>query len=429
MDWKQIYDSKLVSVEKAAAAIKSGDRIWFAPCSGAPIQVLEALADRVDELQDVHVISGLYLHPFKFMKDPKFIGRINVHTMFYGPYERNFFKVGNITINSVTFSKVHLYLRDYYKANVLATEVSPPDDDGYMTYGAMGVSWNGMVADKADRIIVQVNKAQPKVHGIEHRIHVSKVTAICEFDHPLPPLPLATPTEVDNKIAGNLAPYVPDGAAIQFGVGGLANAIGYRLESKKNLSIYTEMFTDSMLHLCKSGAVTGKIVAGFGLGSVECYEFMADPRVELKPNRIVNDPAEVAKVDNFISVQGTLMADLTGQACSESLGFFQYSSTGGQLDFVLGAALAKGGKSFLCLPSTVETKEGGRKSTITSELLPGAAVTTPRSAVMYMVTEHGVADLYLRSIPERVKAMIGIAHPDFREGLRKQAIEAGLIRA
>ncbi len=428
MDWKQIYNSKLVSVEKAAATIKSGDRIWFAPCSGAPIQLLEALADRVDELQDVHVISGLYLHPFKFMKDPKFIGRINAHTMFYGPYERNFFKVGNITINSVTFSKVHIYLRDYFKANVLATEVSPPDDEGYMTYGAMGVSWNGMVADVAERIVVQVNKAQPKVNGIEHRIHVSKVDTICEFDHPLPPLPLATPTETDNKIADNLVPYIPDGAAIQFGVGGLANAIGYRLESKKNLSIHTEMFTDSMMHLVKVGAVTGKMVAGFGLGSVELYNFMADPRVELIPNRIVNDPSEIAKVDNFVSINGTLMADLTGQACSESVGFFQYSSTGGQLDFVTGAALSKGGKSFLCLPSTIETKDG-IKSTITSELLPGAAVTTPRSAVMYMVTEHGVADLYLRTIPERVKAMVGIAHPDFREGLRKQAIEVGLIRA
>jgi acyl-CoA hydrolase len=426
MDWKQEYKRKLVSVEDAAAVIKSGDRIWFAPCSGAPIQLLEALADRVDELQDVHVISGLYLHPFKFMKDPKFIGRINAHTMFYGPYERNFFKVGNITINSVTFSKVHIYLRDYFKANVLATEVSPPDDEGYMTYGAMGVSWNGMVADAAERIVVQVNKAQPKVNGIEHRIHVSKVDAICEFDHPLPPLPLATPTETDNKIADNLVPYIPDGATIQFGVGGLANAIGYRLESKKNLSIHTEMFTDSMMHLVKVGAVTGKMVAGFGLGSVELYNFMADPRVELIPNRIVNDPSEIAKVDNFVSINGTLMADLTGQACSESVGFFQYSSTGGQLDFVTGASLSKGGKSFLCLPSTIETKDG-IKSTITSELLPGAAVTTPRSAVMYMVTEHGVADLYLRPIPERVKAMIGIAHPDFREQLMKEAKEKKLL--
>ncbi|MGC9977034.1 MAG: 4-hydroxybutyrate CoA-transferase, partial [Syntrophales bacterium] len=216
MGWKEDYKKKLVSVEGAAALIKSGDRIWFAPCSGAPIQVLEALADRVDELQDVHVISGLYLHPFKFMKDPKFIGRINTHTMFYGPYERALFKVGNITINSVNFSKVHIYLRDYFKANLLVTEVSPPDDEGYMTYGAMGVSWNGMVADTADRIIVQVNKAQPKVNGIEYRIHVNKVDAICEFDHPLPPLPPANPTDTDNKIADNLIPYVPDGATIQF---------------------------------------------------------------------------------------------------------------------------------------------------------------------------------------------------------------------
>ena len=429
MDWKQIYNRKLVSVEGAAKTIESGDRIWFAPCAGAPIQLLEALADRVDELQDVHVISGLYLHPFKFIQSPKFIGRINAHTMFYGPYERAFFKVGNITINSLTFSKCHIYLRDYFKANVLATEVSPPDNEGYMSYGTLGVAWNGMVAETAEKIIVQVNKSQPKVNGMEHRIHVSRVDTICEFDHPLPPLPQTTPTDIDNKIADNILPYISDGAAIQFGVGGLANAIGYRLESKKNLSIHTEMFTDSMLHLVKAGAVTGKIVAGFGLGSVELYDFMADKRVELKPVRISNDPNEIGKVDNVISINGTLMADLTGQACSESLGFLQYSSTGGQTDFVRGAALSKGGKSFLCLPSIVETKGGGNKSTITISLPPGAAVTTPRADVMYMVTEYGVADLYLRSIPERVTAMISIAHPDFRDGLRKQAIEAGLIRA
>jgi len=153
---------------------------------------------------------------------------------------------------------------------------------------------------------------------------------------------------------------------------------------------------------------------------------MADPRVVLKPNRIVNDPFEVAKIDNFISIQGTLMCDLTGQACSESVGFFQYSATGGQLDFVTGSALSKGGKSFLCLPSTIETKEG-IKSTITTALLPGAAVTTPRSAVMYIVTEHGVAELYLRPIPERVKAMISIAHPDYRDQLMKEAKEKKLL--
>jgi acyl-CoA hydrolase len=428
MDWKKIYQSKLTSVQEAAAKIESGDRIWFGPCSAAPIQLMEALADRVDELEDVHVITGLALHPFKFMQSPKFIGRINFHTVFYGPYERAFFKSGNVNVNSVHFSKTYLAIRDYYKANVLMTDVSVPDDEGYMYYGPMGVALNGTVAEVATKKIVQVNKFQPKVNGIEHRIHVSEVDCICEFDHALPPLPQPPPTETDNKIADILLPHIPDGSTIQIGLGGLSNAIGYRLETKKDLAVHTEMFTDSMLHLAKKSVITGKIVAGFGLGSNELYDFIGEGKAELKPLRIANDPNEIGKIDNLISINVTLMTDLTGQACSESLGFFQYSATGGQSDFARGAALSKGGKSFLCLPSTVETKDGKRKSTITAVLPPGAVVTTQRSDVMYVVTEYGIADLYLKSIPDRVKALIAVAHPDFRDELKKQAIEAGLIR-
>ena len=429
MDWKQIYNSKLVSVEEAAAKIESGDRIWMSPCSGAPIQITEALADLVNELKDVHIVTGLALHPFKILKSPEYIGRINFHTIFMGPYERAFFKVGNVNVNSVNFSKTYIAMRDHYKINVLLADVSLPDQEGYLYYGAMGVGWNGTAADLAEKIIVQVNRHQPMVKGFEHRIHVSKVSHICEFDHTLPPLPQPEPTEVDKKIAELLAEQIPDGAAIQIGVGGLSNAIGYYLTGKKNLSVYTEMFVDSMLDLVKKGIVTGKIVAGFGLGSNELYNFMGDGRVELKPIRIINDPNEIAKIDKLISINVTLMVDLTGQSCSESLGFAQYSCTGGQSDFTRGAALSRGGKGFLCLPSTVQTKEGKTRSTITAALSPGAVVTTQRSDVMYVVTEYGIADLYCKPIVDRVNALISVAHPDFREGLRKQAIEAGLIRA
>ena len=429
MDWKQIYNSKLVSVEEAAAGIGSGDRIWMTPCSGAPIQIVEALADRVNELKDVHIVTGLALHPFKILKSPEYIGRINFHTIFMGPYERAFFKVGNVNVNSVNFSKTYIAMRDYYKINVLFADVSPPDDEGYLHYGALGAGWNGTAEDLAEKIIVQVNKHQPKVRGSEHKVHVSKVSHICEFDHALPPLPQPEPTEIDKKIAELLAEQIPDGAAIQIGVGGLSNAIGYYLTGKKNLSVYTEMFVDSMLDLVKKGVVTGKILAGFGLGSNDLYDFMADERVELRPIRIINDPYEIAKIDKLISINATLMVDLTGQACSESLGFAQYSCCGGQSDFTRGAALSKGGKGFLCLPSTVQTKDGKNSSTITAALPPGSVVTTQRSDVMCVVTEYGIADLYCKPIVDRVNALIPIAHPDFREGLRKQAIEAGLIRA
>ena len=427
-NWKQLYNSKLVSVKEAAARIASGDRIWCTPCEGAPFQLMEALADRKDELQDVHVISALALYPFKFLQSPDYIGRINYHTVFYGGYERAFNKAGNVNVNSVHFSKVHVALKSHYRVNTLMGDVSLPDEDGYLYYGPIGAAWNGTAEEMADKIIVQVNRHQPRVNGIEHRVHVSKVSCICEHDHPLPPLPQDAPGEIDNRIADFVVPQIPDGATIQIGLGALSNAIGYKLEQKKNLSVHTEMFTDSMMELVRKGVINGKMVAGFGLGSEALYNFIGEGKVELTPIRMVNDPREIAKVDKIMSVNVTLMVDLTGQACSESIGFLQYSSTGGQADFVRGAALSNGGKSFLCLPSTAKMKDGKVISSITAAFPPGAVVTTTRSDIMYVVTEYGIADLFCKPIKERVKALIAIAHPDFRDQLGREAVDLGLIR-
>ncbi|MGV8080295.1 MAG: acetyl-CoA hydrolase/transferase family protein [Syntrophales bacterium] len=429
MSWREMYNQKLLSVKGAAAKIESGDRIFLGVMSSAPIQLIETLAERVNELNDVHVVSGLILHPFKILQSPDFIGRINFYTFFAGPFERAFFKVGNVSINSVHFSKGYIAARDVYKTNTLMTDVSVPDKDGYMHYGPMGVCINGAAAKTAKKIIVQVNKHQPHVRGVEHKIHVSEVDYICEYDHPLPQLVQEKPTEIDDKIADFVIPHIPDGATIQLGLGSLSNAIGYRLAEKKNLSAHTEMFTDSMVTLAKQGVMNGNLVAGFAVGSQELYDFVGTGKVELKPIRITNDPREIAKCDNMMSINVTLMMDLTGQACSESIGFQQYSGTGGQADFVRGAAFSKGGKSFLCLPSIYKSRDGQIKSTIVATFPPGSVVTTPRSDTMYVVTEYGIADLFCQPIRERVNSMISIAHPDFRDSLRKEAIAAGLIRA
>jgi len=297
-----------------------------------------------------------------------------------------------------------------------------------MYYGPMGVAANGEVAEYAKKIIVQVNKFQPKVSGIKNRIHVSDVNYICEFDHQLPELPQPEVSEVEKKIAALLLPRIKDGSCIQIGLGGLANAVGYGLEGKKDLSVHTEMFTDSMVYLAKKGMISGKMFASFGLGSTELYEFVGEGKVELCPISFVNNPYEIAKKDDFVSINACLMADLTGQVCSETLGHFIYSSTGGQLDYAKGVAMSKGGQGFLCMPATVKNKDGTIGSTITLNLPAGEVITTPRSEVMNIVTEFGIADLHHQPIRERVKRMIAIAHPDFREMLHKQALEAGLIR-
>jgi len=232
-DWKEIYKQKLVSVEEAASRIESGDKCWLGPCSAAPIQLMEAICDRVKELENVDVVTGMALYPFKFFQSPDFIGRINFHTIFYGAAEKMFYKVGNVNVNSCHLSEISSSFRSVYGIDTLLADVSVPDEEGYLYYGPMGVAANGEVAEYAKKIIVQVNKFQPKVSGIKHRIHVSEVDCLCEFDHPLPELPQPEVSDIEKKIAELLLPRIKDGSCIQIGLGGLANAVGYGLENKR----------------------------------------------------------------------------------------------------------------------------------------------------------------------------------------------------
>jgi len=426
MGWKDIYNEKHVSVEEAAAKIESNDRIWFGACSSAPIKLLETLSERYQMVENVDLMTAMALYPYKFLQSPEYIGHLNFHTTFYGAYARKFYKAGNVNIKLSHLSKLDKTIRAF-NPNVCLADVSLPDEDGYLYFGSMGVAANALACELADKIIVQVNKHQPRVDGVNHRIHVSEVSWICEHDQELPILPQSKPSETDEKIASLILPEIQDGSTIQIGLGGLANAIGYGLDEKKDLSVHTEMFTDSMVYLAKKGVINGKMNAGFGLGSKELYEFVGSGAVKLQPIFDINKPSAIGQNDNFVSINACLMVDLTGQVCSESIGFRQYSTTGGQLDYVRGAGQSKGGKSFLCLPSTNVDKKGNLSSTIMTRLPAGQVITVPRTDVMYVVTEYGIADLYNKSIGERVEALIDIAHPEFRDKLREEAAEVGLI--
>lgn len=427
-NWEKIYKSKLLTVEEAAAKIESGDRIYAGGNLAMPRALLDALADRKDELRDVTVSGATSLYPFKIQQSGEYRGKINYITTFLSVCEVPVKDKGNIVWNSVHLSRVGYYLTEIYKCNVLLTECSVPDDEGYLYYSAGGVMCNWDVAQKANKIILSVNRYQGKTAGYRHRIHISEVSWICEDHHPLQEFHQPAATLEELKMVDYILPLIPDGATIQLGLGGLPNAIGYCLESKKNLSVHSELYTDSMAYLAKKGVITGKQVAAFILGCQPMYDYVFEGHVELKPFSIVNDPYEIGKNDNMISINSCLMADLTGQVCSESIGLRQYSSTGGQLDFVRGASLSKGGKSFLCLPSLYKSKDGKVESRIKLSLPPGAAITTPRSDVMYIVTEYGIANLYLANVEDRVKQMISIAHPDYRNELRRGAIREGLLR-
>lgn len=434
MNWTEEYKSKLVSVEECAKIIKSGDTIAMAAGCSAPKDLMESIAERYQELENVNIVSGLLMYPFPHL-DKKFIGHIKHTSIFLGPVERFFLNQKNIDVVSYQFSETENLLSKQLKCNVAIIECSKPDEKGFMSFGPLGTFSNRLWADNANTVIVQVNEKTPYVYGQKASIHVSEVDYICEKSHDLAELPASLPDENDKKIAEFIIKEIPDGATIQLGLGNIANAVGYLLNKKNDLGVHTEMLTESMVELAKKGVINcskktfhpGKILCGFGIGTKKLYEFMdKNEMIETAPISYVNNIQNIAKNDNFMSINNALTVDLTGQVCSETLGYDMYSGTGGQLDFARGARLSNGGKSFIALKSTAKTK-AGVVSRISSSLQPGTIVTTPRTDVQYIVTEYGIADLFNKSISERTKMLIKIAHPDFRSRLENDAKETGLI--
>jgi len=436
MNWQELYKQKLVSVEEAASVIKSNDRVWYPASGSAPVDFINALSKRYQELENVTMLTGLILYPFEYLK-PGYKGHLNHHTLFMGPVERKMFDFGNVEVTSYQFASTDWLTENRIKANVFVADVSPPDENGNMSYGVLGTFNGHTVAKFASTVIVQVNSKQPYVYGgPEAFINVKDVTYICEKDHDLAVLPQTPVTDIEKTIASHIIPYIEDGSTIQIGIGGLGNAIGFFLENHKDLGIHTEMFVDSMVALAEKGVVNGskktlhpgEISCSFGIGSQKMYDFMhKNKMLKTYPISYIADETVIGKNDKFVSINNALMSDLTGQICSESLGFDQFSGTGGQLNFVRGASRSLGGKSFLAFRSVAEKKDGTLVSRITTALPPGSVITTPRTDVHYIVTEFGVAELKGKSIPARVKEMIRIAHPDFRDQLMKEAKEHRLL--
>jgi acyl-CoA hydrolase len=427
MEWQKIYEQKFMEIKDAVRLIANGDVLWAGAYCNNPVQMLDALADRRDELDHVDIVHAMACVPHRYLAGD-FKGHLNSHTFFMGPVERQFFGEGNITVNSVNYSQTGPCLEHFYHVNTLFVEVSEPDEDGNMYFGPIGVAWDGRVAGFARKKIVQINKYQGKVRGKDCCIHVSDVDAICRFDHPLTELEQKPVSAVDKQIASYIVPRIPDGCTLQIGLGGISNAVAYSLIHHKHIGIHTEMLTDSMVYLYNKGVIDAdRVLAGFGMGSQAVYDWCHSGIPELADISYVNRAEIAGAKEHFISINSCLMVDLTGQVGSESIGCRQFSCTGGQLDYVEAAGISEGGQSYLCLKSTVQHKDGTKASTITCTLPVGQAVTTPRSKVMYIVTEYGLADLYNKPLKERAKALIAIAHPDFRESLTQQAREVGLL--
>jgi acyl-CoA hydrolase len=315
--------------------------------------------------------------------------------------------------------------------DVAFVQVSPPDQHGHMSLGVEVMAAKSACA-AARLVVVQVNERIPRVHG-DAFLHVSEVDHVVEMDHELPELPVSEPTAMELSIAHHVAGLIPDGATLQLGIGGIPDAVLRCLEGRKNLGIHTEMVSDGVVRAMKEGLVTGalktlhpgKVIATFILGTSELYDFVDDnPAFELHPVAYTNNPYVIAKNRDMVAINSAIEVDLTGQVCSDSIGSYIYSGFGGQVDFIRGAAKAPGGKPIIAIPSTARS---GRVSRIAPFLKQGAGVVTTRADVHYIVTEYGVADLFGKNLRQRARALIDVAHPEFREDLTRAAHERNLL--
>ena len=397
---------------------------------------LHTIADRAE---NISVSNCIPMADYEFFANPEYRSKFMVETWFYTASLRRFHKNGN-----VSFIPNHLHFAatkrlHYKKPNIYVGAACMPDKHGNISL-SLSTCYEKQMIEAADITILEINPNFPRTFG-DIQVHVSEIDYLVEANYE----PLATPeapiSEKDKLIGKFIADYVEDGSCIQLGIGGIPNAVADALMDKKDLGIHTEMFTDGMMKLYKAGVITGKykqskqgkMVATFAMGSKELYEFLDDnPAVEFLDGAYTNDPYIIALNDNQISINTSLEVDLTGQCASESLGSTQFSGTGGQSDTAVGAQNSKGGKSFIALYSTamVRNKETGEKeevSKIVAQLKTGAAVSLSRNDVDHVVTEYGVASLRGTTIAERVDRLIAIAHPKFRDQLRKEALELGLI--
>jgi len=401
-------------------------------CGGCnvPHEIARAISLRAGEITNVTFTHALVMQIPEYMK-PEYKEHFNVQSVFLGGAERQHPEWGTIDYVPKHLGSMYQWLLDV-KVNKAAVMVSPPDENGYMVRSLYGGLLPDKVLNRCEYVAVEVNKNMPWLYSDNNSfaIHVSQVDAIVENDLPLPQVPDIPVTPIEEKMAAIIVDMIPDGSTIQLGLGGLANCIGYFLKSKRDLGIYTEVFSNSMMELVKSGAANGskksiypgKVIYTFGVGTHELYDFLHrnEDFLACQIDK-TNDPNRIALNDNIVSVNNALMVDLTGQVASESIGTRQFSATGGQVNFVLGSQMAKNGKSIIALPSTRTDKEGRLYSRILDVLPPGTAVTTSRNDVEWVVTEYGAVRLTSQSVSRRVRSLISIAHPDFRDELEFKA--------
>lgn len=438
MDYKSMYQDKLVSVEEAVKVVKSGDWIDYTFSILHPISLDKALRARLEaepELTDLNFRGGIALWQPEVTKIDDARGRISWNSWHTSGVERKLMKDDICFYNPLRYSEMPRYYRENIKhVDVAMLQTAPMDEHGYFNFG-ISASHVAAVCEVADTIIVEVNKNVPYCHGgFDERVHISDVTMVVEGEHPLMAyMPAAQEAnEVELKVAELIVPMLRDRDTLQLGIGGMPNAIGALIAKSdlKDLGVHSEMYVDSFVDMYDAGKITGRYknidkgreVYTFAAGTQKLYDHMHNnPGCMAAPVDYVNDLRVIASLDNFVSINSAIDIDLFGQMVAETAGTRHISGAGGALDFVLGAYLSKGGRSFICCSSTVKGKDGTLTSRIRPTLVNGSVVTATRSNVHYVVTEYGVANIKGTSSWQRAEMLINLAHPDFREELIKEA--------
>jgi len=431
MAWTDQYRSRIGTAEEAMSLIKSWDSIYLHAGAATPQILIDAFTERARELEGVTVNHILTIGDAKYV-NPELESHVRLNSLFTGPNVREAVNEGRADWTPIFLSEIPgLFKKGHIPVDVALIHISPPDQHGFCSYG---VSTDTTIAAcKAAKIIIAlVNQQMPRVHG-DNFIHASKLDFIVETDTPLFQAPKAKLSKRHMQIGKYIASLIEDGSTLQMGIGAIPDATLHYLKDKRNLGIHTEMFSDGVVELVEAGIINGeektlhpgKVVSSIVMGSQHVYDFIHEnPFMEFHPTDYVNDPFIIAQNNKMVAINSSIEIDLTGQVCSDSMGRTNFSGIGGQVDFMRGASRSPGGVPIIAMPATAKK---GTQSRIVLDLKPGAAVTTSRGDVHYVVTEFGIAYLHGKTLKQRAKALIEIAHPDFREELERQSHKSKLL--
>jgi len=431
---KDFYQARSKTPQEAGKLIESNSHLFLTGNCSVPREVMSALTNRAHELSNVEIYQVLTIGSADYVAKGM-EKHLRVNTLFISDNVRNAVQEGRADFTPCFLSEIpDLFSSGRLPIDIALIQVSPPDKHGYCSFG-VEVGVTKAAAHSAKFVIAEVNPKMPRAHG-DAFIHISKLDVIVPVDYYLPEVHMSGETnETIESIADYVASLIPNGATLQTGIGAIPNAVLKRLTNHKDLGIHTELFSDGIIELVNQGVINGekksihygKIVAGFMLGTQALYEFAHDnPQIEMHPTEYVNDPFIISQNNKMVAINSAIEIDLTGQVCADSIGTRFYSGVGGQIDFIYGASRSKGGVPIIALPSKLD-KGDKSFSKIVPMLKTGAGVTTSRNHVRYVITEHGIADLYGKTIRQRAEALINVADPEFRGELTVKARELNYI--